>query len=505
MMDFAFIFTAVLFGIVLISVLRGLFTGSGSQIVSLCLTAIAAIAAFLITLAIEDNLIAAATPDKIKEYILGMGEQVAALNIAEIANYLNSLDLLVALVGAFVSPIVFASIFLTLNGVLGAFSTRISRLIGLGNNAFAGGVDVFGAALGVLNGLIVAFVLCVPVSGMVGMVDESIEIVRAKNDEKYSSIINTYDESIASINDHFAVAAVRELGADSMMDSFTTVMIDGNEINLRSEFVNVVSIVVEFASIGEVDFTALSEENKLSISSAVDALEDSDYLMMLASGIISDMGHALEDGIIPIKVPSPYDVVLNPAISMLATSNIDNFKADLDTILEIYYLLSDSGALKAFGQKGHEQEMTDAFTLTDTSGDTIINRVVAIIDKNEHMRPLVKALADMSLIMLTNQLGIDANIVEVYDNIKTGVNDVLAVNPDDYDTNEEYVAARNEKLDEAFSSNGVELEPEVIDGIGDYIDENYPDLEELTDDDINDIILSYYDVYMSVQSEGINP
>ncbi len=500
-MDFGFILTAIVFLLLVLGTLRGT-SNFGRQVVRTCLTVGAAVMAFLITLAAEDLIIASVTPEKIKEILLNFGEQAGPVNISGIADYLTSLDLVAALLGAFVAPVAFIGIFLVLYGAVNALASVISNILGMGGPTVAGGMALGGAALGAVEGITVALVLCIPLGGMLGLADDSVAVMRENGNEKYASIITTYDESIAPLNDHFAVETAKQLGSDAMMDSFTTVTVDGREVNLRDEFVNVVSIVVEFSAIGEVDFTALSEENKAAISSAVDKLEHSDYLMMLASGIVSDLGHALEDNVVPISVPAPYDVVLHPVISMLATSNMDNFKADLDTTLEIYYLLSDSGALKAFGIKGQEQGMTDALTLTDTDGKTVIAKVIDIIDENEHMRSLIKALTDMSLIMLTNQLGIDADIVEVYDNIKTGVNDVLAVNPEDYGTNEEYVAARNEKLDEAFSANGVELEPEVIDGIGDYIDENYSDLEEVSDDDINDIILSYYDVYMSVQSEG---
>ena len=46
------------------------------------------------------------------------------------------------------------------------------------------------------------------------------------------------------------------------------------------------------------------------------------------------------------------------------------------------------------------------------------------------------------------------------------------------------------------------LTDEDIDGIGDYIDEHYGEDNELTDEEFNDIIFSYYDVYMQLQGKG---
>ena len=500
-MDFGSILTVVVFVLVIFGALRGA-SNVGRQVVRTGLTACATLLAFLTTIATKDLIIDSVTPEKIKEILLSVGEQAELVNLAELANYLTTLDLVAALISALCAPIVFASAFLVFYGASNVVASAITKILGIGASNPSGVMAVGGIALGAVEGITVALTLCLPISGLLGLADDSVNLMRENDNEMFSYVVTTYDESFASLNDHFAIVAADNLGADEMMDEITTVNIHGSEIHLRDEFVNVVSVIVEFSSIGKVNFVELSEENKASITSAVNALENSNYLMMLASGIVSDIGRALEDGVVPVAVPAPYDVVLYPSISMLATSNVNNFKADIDTVLEIYYLLSDCGALKAFGSQGQEEELTNALITVDAEGKTVINKIIEIIEKNEHMSSLIKAITDMSLVMLTNQLGIDADIVEIYEDLKTGVNEVLAVNPDDYATNEEYVEARNEKLDEVFTNNGIELEPDMINGIGDFIDENFSDLEQISDDDINDIILSYYDVYVDLQSQG---
>ena len=53
--------------------------------------------------------------------------------------------------------------------------------------------------------------------------------------------------------------------------------------------------------------------------------------------------------------------------------------------------------------------------------------------------------------------------------------------------------------------NGIELDPEIVGGIADYIDENVEVKDEYTDEEINDVILSYYDVYLEYQKNGTLP
>ena len=149
--------------------------------------------------------------------------------------------------------------------------------------------------------------------------------------------------------------------------------------------------------------------------------------------------------------------------------------------------------------------MRDAFIVKDDNGETTINKIVGKLNQNEHMRPIVKSITDMSLMMLSSQLGTDANVVETYDSVKNGMQEVIAVDRAQYDTDEEYETARNEKLNETLTENNITLTDEEIDGIGDYIDEHYGEDNELTDEEFNDIIFSYYDVYMSLQSGSENP
>jgi hypothetical protein len=216
------------------------------------------------------------------------------------------------------------------------------------------------------------------------------------------------------------------------------------------------------------------------------------------------MGRAFVDGVIPVSVPAPYDIILNPAITMFATSDENNFRSDVDTLLDVYFILSDSGILKSFGQEGQENAMRDAFIVKDDNGETTINKIVGKLNQNEHMRPIVKSITDMSLMMLSGSLGTDVNVVETYDSVKSGMQEVIAIDRNAY-TDEEYKAIRNETLNNTLIENNITLTPEEVDGIGDYIDEHYGEDNELTDEEFNDIIFSYYDVYMSLQSGSENP
>ena len=90
--------------------------------------------------------------------------------------------------------------------------------------------------------------------------------------------------------------------------------------------------------------------------------------------------------------------------------------------------------------------------------------------------------------------GVSEDVVAVYENLKTGLQDVTALRKDDYETDEEYKGAVSDKLDETLKGEGIELETDIIDKMADYVADNYAGAE-LSDADVDDILLSYYDAY----------
>lgn len=500
-MNIELILTALFLIIVGWAVLRGLMRGFGRQLVHICLTVVAAVIAFVLTLSLSDTICSLFTPESIKGFVAGLGAESGSVNLEVIADYLSSIETLVMLpVGVLLTPFVFMGIFALLNVLVGIFNGILCTVFGIAKPEGEAPKMIIGAAVGLVEGLLVAIIFFLPFAGVLNVADRSVDAVRDKDGDRYAVVVDTYDEYCGGLSDHFAMKLSLSCG-NFILDKFATITVDDHEVNLRDECVEVADVVIEFSTLGKIDYSALTEDNKAALRSAVTALENSEYLTILMSGILRDMGRAFVDGVIPVSAPAPYDIILNPAITMFATSDENNFISDVDTLLDVYFILSDSGILKSFGQEGQENAMRDAFIVKDDNGETTINKIVGKLNQNEHMRPIVKSITDMSLMMLSGSLGTDVNVVETYDSVKNGMQEVIAIDRNAY-TDEEYKAIRNETLNNTLIENNITLTPEEVDGIGDYIDEHYGEDNELTDEEFNDIIFSYYDVYMQLQSEG---
>ena len=92
---------------------------------------------------------------------------------------------------------------------------------------------------------------------------------------------------------------------------------------------------------------------------------------------------------------------------------------------------------------------------------------------------------------------LDEEVVEKYETLKTTTNSVLEVNNAEYATPEEHKAAVSETLQETLVANDIELSDEIVDGMAEYIMNNEDLLgkSELSDEEFNELMLSYYSAY----------
>ena len=72
----------------------------------------------------------------------------------------------------------------------------------------------------------------------------------------------------------------------------------------------------------------------------------------------------------------------------------------------------------------------------------------------------------------------------------------MSIDKESYETEEEYVAEISNALDATLKSNQIELEKEIVDTMAQYVADNFSDMEVLTDEEVCDVIIYYYDAYL---------
>ena len=122
-----------------------------------------------------------------------------------------------------------------------------------------------------------------------------------------------------------------------------------------------------------------------------------------------------------------------------------------------------------------------------------------MLNSNPHTQPLVTAITKLTLSSLVTEM-LPEGSEEIYENIKTGAGEVLSIDKSTFETEEEFVAEVSAKLDTVLKDSGIEVEADILDEMAGYINDNYDKLYqedgEISDQDVNEIILSYYDAYI---------
>ncbi len=460
----------------------GLRRGIAAQAIhSVCAVASAFIA-YGITESALDTLVSGVDTQSLNDYMMTLTEEGSAL--AKFIPYMTFAEWILVLPAATVlAPVIFTVLFLLIDLVMKIFCMIINIFIPKTR------LDIGGAILGAIEGLLIATIVLFPVISVVDIAEDTMDVIREKDDGSYTEIIESYDLVADQVTGNAFFEFVNDLVCRDMVDSFATITVDGEETNLVYELDTVVAILLDLSHIDNKDYVELTEEQKGVLLSAADSIEESPYLTVLISGMFSDLGRAAEDGAFPFEVGDSYSTLVHSMFHVFATSNKDNLHTDIDTLLEVYFILCDSGSLKAYGIEGGEEQMKAALLATDESGVSVIDRVVDKLDENEHMKSVVNAITEMTIKMLAGQLGLDYDTLEAYNEIKDGFNGVLAMDK----TAEGYEEARDAEIDRVLTEQGIELDAGTVNEIGDYIDDNFADTEELTDEQINEIILYYFE------------
>jgi hypothetical protein len=209
------------------------------------------------------------------------------------------------------------------------------------------------------------------------------------------------------------------------------------------------------------------------------------------------------------------DEFIKAFIAIFETSDRNNVTKDLETFLNVYFVLSDFEVLKFFDAGENEAGLKVEDLLTEEKdGKTIITHIIDTLSANERTKSLVTALTKFSLKIMADTVGnilpegMDAEVL--YDGVREGMADVLLdVNNPDIPEEEKKEVVKD-TLNQTLVNAGVltedtPLDDEIMSNIADHVITEFAGKEELSDDDINGAILSYFTKYGTEGIPDVNP
>lgn len=404
-------------------------------------------------------------------------------------------------------PLIFTLAFLALKLVTAIIYFILFAILRVGDEK--SGVSVLmGGLLGAVQGMIIAAIVLLPVSGLVTIAAESREPLISDKDPAVSeNIEGVYEDYIDDIIANPVLSVIRTLGEDALFDSLTTVKIGEDEVHMSKEMTVFAEIVADGMPLTEPEFNwaDLRDKDKKAMTAILSDVGEDDYTANLVAGILRGIANANGKGAINLGFEEPFSTFLNEFISIFLTSDKDNVDADLGTFLEVYFILNDYGVLEHFSMDGESGSAAEDLLVQNKDGKTVINVVIDELSENPRTQPLVTSLTKFSLKLMAqsagNMLPDDVSTDEIYDAIKEGMeNNVLSSVNDPTIPEEEKKDAVKESLNNTLIDSGVitedtPLDDEIMDSIADHVMESFAGKETLTNDDINNAIFSYYNKY----------
>ena len=509
----SWIFTGIFLFIVLIGLLKGLRRGAARQTVRTVTIVVSAVLSITITGAITAS-IAAFCEGKT------LAEVVAAFNLTpyleeSLINLLDCFDAVTAerLVDlpllTLIMPFIFTGCFMVLSAILMIVHGIVSAILRFSGKRARLTSRLIGMAIGAAQGLAVAVIFTLPIINIINITSLAQATIAENRPEEAESnaICVVYDDYMKETKENPVFAFASVMGADALCDSFATVEIGEEKVNLRTTISRFLGSFDDFAVRGEYDWTNPTEEQCDALKSVISDLAHDNYIASIMSGATRGVAIAIGTGVISLEMEEPALSVMENIVSIFTTLNEQNFANDIDTILDVYIMLAREQILLTLVD-GSTEDITEAFISKNEAGETVIKRVITKIQNNEHMKPLVTMLTKLSISIMMNDVGVEQGD-EVYETVREGVSNVISIDKSQYETDEEYVDAVSESLDTTLKNHDIELAPEIVDNMAEYItNQDYADfdIDEVTDEEVNDVILSYYEAYLDyVNNGGENP
>lgn len=398
------------------------------------------------------------------------------------------------------TPIIFLAVFYLFKSLTFLLYMLLSGLVGAIEYRKGIASTIFGGLFGILQGIVIASVILVPVSGLCGILEVAREPIIESADEPNEMIVQVYDNVLNDLVDNPAFDTINGWGGEAAYNSMVTVKINNNKISMAKEAEGILKIGVDALPLLTPSFnwTDPTAEQKQAFTTLLDDVDNNELVKSLASDIMRGGAMCLDNGSIKLPLDGPLELLIGDILAIFKTSTKDNVVEDLDMVLDLYFIMCEDGILVAF-QEGNDTVLTELLSNKYENGDTPVDHIINRLNESERGKPVISTLTKISISLMQGSLDMSEENEQLYEDVKNDLHVVLSHNKSDFDTPEEYRDAIRNDLDAALDGNDLSVSDDIREHMLDYIEENYSDTSEITDDDINNAILSYYNSYANAK------
>ncbi len=250
----------------------------------------------------------------------------------------------------------------------------------------------------------------------------------------------------------------------------------------------------------------IPDEDRSNLNELIDSVRGNEVKSEILATILDSVAGEFDDN--TAEDAEPTEELMNSLFSVFDDVTKEEVVPTLEVVRDVLFMLDDENAMSSLSED--PALLSDIFSKTDENGELLIDRVIAKLNTNDNTKPLVSSFTKVSITIMAEKSNTGGDSItvteETYDNVKSGVKDIVNINQnhnaaeiekgtEEYDN---YVADVSDALSNTFVENGFEVEKDVVDQMAEYVFDNHKEnVDELSDDEANSIILNYYSAYLN--------
>lgn len=397
-----------------------------------------------------------------------------------------SREALLALPGILLAPILFVPVFLLIRRILDIIVSVVAKFLPLDKEH-----KWISIGIGALNGLLVALVLLMPLSGYVMVVDHASDIVeQADMKESLEDSVEGLDVDVLqeTAEDPVLVADYYTVGAPLFRWMTTTTVSTPTEfeLNLENEVCSLTSAACYTVSaIDALNNSTFTTNDRDDLITAGDELLKSVLVRQIMSEAVSAVATQWKDDkpFVGIERPEANEIFtpfFDEFYRLLAEENSDNIDEDLATLLRVVGDIFASNVL----------DTSDPRAILNNMGKTdLLTQINATLSANDHLRPLRGELNSLSMRAMATALGTRPVDDEQYDVLLNEVSNTLSTIQNLPPEEQKQVVT--ETVQNAFSDYGVEVPADVAVSASEMLIEEFGSKENITPEELENYLVEH--------------
>ena len=363
------------------------------------------------------------------------------------------------------------------------------------------------ALLGLAQGLVVATILLIPISGYLNLAEPALDtMIQQDMLDGDDIVVRTVQDVVTDVNDSFTMKAYRVLGGGLMTDSLMSVKVGDEKVSLQDETKTLVKLADGVILLSSTETAAYDAEEANVIRALGDAFVESKLLTPIMGDVLygaTDAWMKGEDfhGVSKPTAGEEMGMIVDPSLDVLVeilhedAQTADSLRGDVLTMAELGAILVENGVL---GQLGDTDGLMNAL-----NNEPMVTDMVTTLSENQSMKRLIPEVTNLGIRALGYYLDIPQDTQQVYEDFLVEVADSL--NTSDL-SDPEQIKELSNKVSDAFDSVGVYVNEEIIDlymtgMIHDLVD-NHAIGSEVTPADVQAFFLIYAQSLQEAENEN---